>query len=135
METLWESSEEVYCLSLPLLLSVTIISSHSNKDVSVQSKEVLCFSLALRQLQEVTQAKAQLEWRLALKLEGLAKNYEDQQLRMVRRQEDQWTMMAEQMDTTFREVLSQMSQADLVRLLPWYLSVTAKSGAALTCSV
>ena len=43
--------------------------------------------------------------------------------------------MAEQMDTTFRKVLSQVSQADLVRLLPWFLSVTAKSGAGPTCSV
>ena len=44
----------------------------------MQSKEVLGFSLALRKLQEVTKAKAQLEWRLALKLEEVAKNYEDQ---------------------------------------------------------
>ena len=41
----------------------------------MQTKEVLDFSLALRKLQEVTQAKAQLELWLALKLEGLAKNY------------------------------------------------------------
>ena len=34
------------------------------------------------QLQEVTQAKAHVEWRLALKLEGLAKNYEDQRFRI-----------------------------------------------------
>ena len=46
-------------------------------DTSMQTKEALGFSLALRQLQEVIQAKAQLEWRLALKLEGLAKNNED----------------------------------------------------------
>ena len=92
-----------------------------------QTEEVLGFSLALRQLQEVTQAKAQVEWRLALKLEGLAKNYEDQQFRMVQEQEDQdqWTRMAEQMDTTFREVLSQMIQSDVVRLLPWFLSAAA----------
>ena len=36
--------------------------SHFNGDVSAQTKEVLNFSLALRQLQEVTQVKAQLEW-------------------------------------------------------------------------
>ena len=73
--------------SLPL--SVPIVSSHSNRDVCVQTKEVISFSLALRQLQEVTQAKAQLEWRLALELEGMAKNYEDQQFRMVQGQKDQ----------------------------------------------
>ena len=97
--------------------------------MSTQTEEVLNFSLTLRQLQEVTQAKAQLEWRLALELEGLAKNYEDQweglaksyedlQFRMVWGQEDKWFRMAEQIDTTFREVLSQLSQANSVRLLP-----------------
>ena len=29
--------------------------------------------------------------------------------------------MAEQIDNTFREVISQMSQANLVTLLPWFL--------------
>ena len=72
---------------------------------------------------------------MALKLEGLANNYEDQWFRMVQKQEDQWTSMAKQMDTTFREVLSQMSQVNLVRLLPWFLSATAKSSAGSTCSV
>ena len=36
-------------------------------------------------------------------------------------EEDQWIRMVEQVDTTFREVLSLMSQANLVRLLPWFL--------------
>ena len=43
--------------------------------------------------------------------------------------------MAEQMDTTFREVLSQMSQANSVRLLPWFLPTTAKSSAGPVHSV
>ena len=135
VETLWESSEEEHHLSPSLPLSVPIVSSHSNRDASTQTEEVLSFSLALRQLQEATQVKAQHEWRLALKLEGLAKNYEDQQFRIVQEQEDQLTMMTEQMDTTFREVLSHMNQADSVRLLPWFLSTAAKSGAGPTCSV
>ena len=62
----------------PLPLSVPIVSSNSSRDVSMQTEEPLSFSLALRQLQEVAQAKAQLDWRLVLKLERLAKNYEDQ---------------------------------------------------------
>ena len=52
-----ESSEEEH-LSDHLQLSVLLISSHSNRDVSAKTKEVLSFSLALRQLQEATQAKA-----------------------------------------------------------------------------
>ena len=109
VETLWKSSEEEHHLSHPLPLSVPIVSSHFHRDVSTQTEEVLSFSLASRQLEEATQAKAQLEWGLALKLEGLTKNYEDQQFRMVQKQEDLQTRMAEQRNTTFREVLSQMS--------------------------
>ena len=59
METLWESSEEEHHLFHPLPLSVSIISSHSYRDVSMQAEEALSFSFALRQLQEATQAKAQ----------------------------------------------------------------------------
>ena len=135
IETLWESSEEEYHLSHPLLLLVCIISSNSNRDASGQTKEVLSFSLALRQLQEATQAKAEIEWGLTLKLEVVTKNYEDQQFRMVQKKEDQWTRVVEQMDTTFREVLSKMSQANLVGLLPWFLSTAAKSGVGPACSV
>ena len=71
METLWESSEEEHHLSHPVPLSLPIISSHSNRDTSMQTEEVLNFNLSLRQLQAVTQAKAQLEWGLVLKLQGL----------------------------------------------------------------
>ena len=118
METLWESSEEKHHLSYPLPLSVPIVSSYSNRNVSVQTEEVLGFSLALQQLQEATLANAQFERELALKVQVLTKNYEDQQFRMVQKQEDHWTRMAEQIDTTFREVLSQKSCTDSMRLLP-----------------
>ena len=83
MEIVWESSEVEHCFSLPLPMSVPIISFHSNRDISMQTKEALGFSLALRQLQEATQAKAQLEQRVVLEMEVLAKNYEDQWFRMV----------------------------------------------------
>ena len=43
--------------------------------------------------------------------------------------------MAKQIDTTFREVLSQLSQADSVRLLPWFLSAAAKSNVVPACSM
>ena len=60
---------------LPLLVSII---SNSKRDASTQMEEALNFKLALRQLQEATQAKPQLEQRLALKLAGLAKDFEDQ---------------------------------------------------------
>ena len=65
METLWESSEEEHHLSHPLSLSVPIISSHSYRNMSMQTEEALSLSLTLRQLEEATQAKAQLEWGLS----------------------------------------------------------------------
>ena len=54
---------------------------------------------------------------------------------MVHGQEDQQTGMTEQMDTTFREVLSKMSQADSMRHLWWFLSAASRSCAGPTCSV
>ena len=54
---------------------------------------------------------------------------------MVQKEEGQWTRMAEQMDTKFREVLSLMSQANLMRFLPWFPSTATKSGAGPTCPV
>ena len=77
----------------------------------------------------VTQAKSQLEWELLLEWEELAQTQVDQWVRMAKKYEDQWTRMAEQGDTTFREVLSQVSQANLVRLLPWFLFTAANPGA------
>ena len=43
--------------------------------------------------------------------------------------------MAEQVDTTFREVLYQMSQVNLVRLLPWVLFTVANPITGPVCSM
>ena len=134
-EALYESSFEDHHLSSLVLLSVPATSSHTNWDEDSQTKEALGCSVALRQLQMVTQAKSQPEWELLLKQEELAPKQEDQQARMAKKQENQWARMAEQGDTTFREVLSQVSQANLVRLLPWFLFTTASPGAVPLCSV
>ena len=101
-EALWVSSGEGHHLSPLIPLSVFTSSFHSNRDVGLQTKEALSFNMALRQLQVFIQVRTQLE-------QELAEN-----------QEDQWAKMAEQVDTTFREVLSQMSQADSVRLFPGF---------------
>ena len=39
------------------------------------------------------------------------------------------------MDNTFMEVLSEISQANSVRLLPWFLSTTGNSGTGPASSV
>ena len=135
MDTLWESSEEKHCLSNPFPLSVPIVSSHSNRDMSMQTEEALGLSLDFKAVTSSYTGQCSARMELVLKLESLTKNYEDQWSRMVQKQEVQQTMIDEQVDTTFKEVLSQMSQADLVRLLPWFLSVTASSHAGPTHSV
>ena len=64
-EALWESSGEGYHLSLLIPLSVPTTPFQSHRDVGSQTEGVLSFSVALRQLQVVIQARAQLEWELA----------------------------------------------------------------------
>ena len=110
-ETLWESSGEGHPLSSLILLSVPTASFHLHRDLGLQTEGTLSCNVALRQLQAVIQARAQLEWELTQK------------------QEDQWAKVAEQVDTTFREVPSQMSQADSMRLLSWFLSATVNPSA------
>ena len=66
-EALWESSEEEHHLLEPTLLSVPL-SLHQEENS--QTKEVPSLSLALTQLQSVTQAKAHLEQELAHEWEG-----------------------------------------------------------------
>ena len=116
-EALWDSFVEGHPLSSMMLLSVPAASSHTNRDTSSQTEEALGFSTALRQLQMVTQTKSQLEQKLLLKWEDLAQKQEDQQARMAKKQEDQWARIGEQGDTTFKKDLSQVSQANSVRLL------------------
>ena len=65
----------------------------------------------------------------------MAKKQEDQWARMSKKQKDWQARLAEQGYTTFNEVLSQVSQADLARLLTWFLSTTANPGAVPIYSV
>ena len=67
-----------------MLLSVPSASSHDNTNEITQTTKTLDFSMALRHLQVVTQAKVQLEQEL------------------LHKQEEQWTRMQEQVNTTFR---------------------------------
>ena len=54
---------------------------------------------------------------------------------MAKKQEEQQARMGEQGDTTFRMVLSHVSQANSVRLLPWFLSTATNPCAVLIHSV
>ena len=123
-EVLWESSIEDHHLSSLVPLSVPSPSPYINKDESIQTVKALDFGMALIQLKVVTQDQTQLKWELLHKQERLAEE-----------QENQWARMWKQLDTTFREVLSQVSPTNLVRLLPWCLSTAANPCAVPVCSV
>ena len=117
-EALWERAVEDHHLSSLVLLSVPAASSHTNRDETLQTEEALGFSVALRQLHIITQAKSELEWELLLEWEELGQKQENQQARMAKKQEDQRARMAEQGDTTFMEVLSQVIQARFGKASP-----------------
>ena len=58
--------------------------SHLHLEESSQMEEGLGFSPALKQLQGINQARVQLEWELAHEAQGLAREYEDWQIRLAR---------------------------------------------------
>ena len=117
--------EKLWGRALPVWSNTTIgspIASHPHWEEAFQTEEGPGFHLALKQLQCISQAKVQLEWVLAHEVEGLTRKYEDQQIRLARKHKKQRAQMAEEADTAFQEVFSETSSADLVKLLPWYIS-------------
>ena len=143
-EILWESSEEDNCLSDPILLLVPPSPFFLHHEENSQTEEGPSLSLALTQLQGVSQARAQLKWELAHEWEGLVKRYEDWQSKLATKHEDQravmatkheecWARMEEEMDATFWEVFSETSSIDSIRLLLWCISTPANPGALPAC--
>ena len=55
----------------------------------------------------------------------MATTYEDQWARMATQHEDQQARIAEEVDATFCMIFSDISLADLVRLIPWCISTAA----------
>ena len=137
-EALWESSVEDHHLSSLVLLSAPTAPPCPNKDKISQTNEGLDFSTALRQLQVATQLKSQLKWELLCKqheqnmredeliareIDKISVNTAEWKEKLAEKQEDLWARVQEQLDITFREILSEVSPADSVRLLTWLLSI------------
>ena len=53
---------------------------------------------------------------------GLARKYNDQQIRLYRKHERWWEQMAEEADVIVQEVCSQVSSTNSMKLLPWCIS-------------
>ena len=118
-EAFWESSEEDHHLSDLVLVSVPPSSFPPHQEESSQTEEGPSLIPALMGLQSITQAKAQLKWELAH--------------RMATKHKDQQAMMAKEVDTIFREVFSETSSTNLVRLLPWCISTATNPGMIPIC--
>ena len=65
------------------------------------------FHPAIKWLQGINQARVQLECELAQEAQGLARKYNNWQIRLVRKHERWQAQMAEEADATSQEVFSQ----------------------------
>ena len=113
--------------ALPLWPNATVslyIAPHSNWEEGCWMEEGSGFHPALKGLQDINQARAQMECELAQETEGLAQRYYDRQIKLARKHERRWAQMAKEADATFQEVFSQVSLTDLIKLLPWCISST-----------
>ena len=76
------------------------------------------FHPALKLLEDVNQARAQLECELVLETQEFAQRSDDRWIKQARRNERCQAKIVKQADATFQEVFSQVSLADSIKLLP-----------------
>ena len=98
------SSEEEHHLSNPILLSVPSPALHPLQEEGTQLEGGSGFHPTLKPLQDVNQARAQLECELAQETQGLAQRYDDRQIKLARRHERWQAEIVKQADATFQEV-------------------------------
>ena len=80
------------------------------------------YNLALQCLEDINQARAQLESEQSKEAQKLNHKYNARQIKMDRRHEQEWARMAWEGDNTFQEVSSMTSLADSIKLLHWCIS-------------
>ena len=108
-ENLWQSLKEENHLSDLILLLVPLSAPHPCQEEGTQTEGGLGFHPALKLLQDVNQACAQLECELVQETQELAQKYNDRQIKLARRYKRWAAWMVEQADATFQEVFSKMS--------------------------
>ena len=89
---------------------------------STQMKGESGYHPALKHLQDVNQARAQLEYELVQEIWELADRHKHMWAKQTRRHARQWAEMINQTDATFQEVFSQACLTDAVKLLLWCVS-------------
>ena len=115
-----QSSEEENHLSNLILLST--LYAHQEEDNRME--EGLGFHPALKGLQDINQARVQLECELAQETWRLAQRCDKWQIKLAREHGRSWAQMAKEADATFQEVFSQANLTNSIKLLPWCVSST-----------
>ena len=108
-EALWQSSKEEHCFSDLIVLSDPSLAPHPCQEEGTQMEGGLGFHPALKLLQDVSQARAQLEYELVQETQELVWRYYDRQIKLAMRHERWQAQMVKQADATFQEVFSQVS--------------------------
>ena len=144
-EMLWESTGKDHHLSTAVQLLVPTISPHSNKEVGSQTEEALSCSPGWGSCKQLPKPRLSLSrscflsgksWPESQRSVGQNDRGTREPVGMdAQKQEDQQARMTEQVDITFREVLYQMGQVNLVRVPPWFLSIATKPRVDLICPV
>ena len=103
-EVLWQSSGEKYHLSDLVLLSVcsSVLLSHQEEGTQME-KESDCHP-AFQWLQDVNEARVQLECKLVQEAQEVAQRYDNSQIRLARKHERKWAKMTQEANATFQEV-------------------------------
>ena len=101
-----------------------IVDPSAHQEEGTQMERGLGFYPALKLLQDVNQARGQLEWELVQETQELGQRYDDKWIKKDRRYTRWQAWMIKQTDATFQEVFSKVSTADSIKLLPWCTSST-----------
>ena len=147
-EFLCDSSEEDHSLSSPISLSIPLPVPASLLEVCAQTEggldshsaciqmegglachptgtqtEGLGYHPSLKLLWEANQARTQLEWELIQETQELAEKCKHKWAKQARRHARRRAQMINQTNATLKEVMSQESSTEAIKLLPWCISV------------
>ena len=121
-EILWESLEEEHHLSDLISLLVPMSAPPPHLEEEIQMEGGSGYHPALKLLQDINQARAQLEYELIQEKEELAERYKHKWAKQARRHARQQAQMIDQTNDTFQEVFFWASLIEAVNLLPCCIS-------------
>ena len=131
-EVLWKSSKEGHKLSDQVWLSIPSCALPPLTEEGIQTEEGSGYDKSgykpsLQWLQDYNQAKAQLECEVSEQAQKLPHKYDDCQIKLVKKHEQEWVRMAQKGHTTFQEVCAMVRWIELIKLLLWCISSAVPS--------